>query len=318
MKSSILTLLFVVGLLSCSRKGQPEIAPRPVARFTVDGTQYNILNRESANENCNSIFFSFNMYRKSAEFAVKDFPYSVEFHLSKNGQLLYAKLDGDAGEFRTSTFAPMRSANISNFVYNTTDNELSLDLDVTLLNTRTLQPITLKAVVDRLSISQTDCGNSSSDTFSASLERVGRQTSFFQQRLNSEETNNLYQPPYPTPTYYRHTLISTDGYEIRLENSVGLKPLKKGVYDISSEAATPLKVSFNEFLGETAPASLDSYLPRDWRAYRVSGTLEIIDQYGSSTGNKVSGKLTFTAFDTEGKPVFRLTNGNFVTYNPLR
>ncbi|MEZ0608594.1 hypothetical protein ACAW74_08770 [Fibrella sp. WM1] len=316
MKSTILILLLVVGVLGCSRKGQPDVAPQPVAQFTIGSTQYDLLNRESANESCNSIFFSFNMYRKSAEFAVKDFPYSVEFHLSKSGQLLYARLDGDTGEYRTSTFAPMRSASISNFVYNTTENELSLNLEVTMLNTRTLQPLTLKAVVDRLFISQTDCANRNFNTFSASLERIGRQTSFFQQRFNTGETNNLYQPPYPTPTYYRHTLISTDGYEVQLENGVGLKPLKKGVYDVSSEAVTPLKVLFSEFLGETDPASLDSYLRKDWRAYRVSGTLEIVDEYAS--GNRVSGKLTFTAFDTDGKPVFRLTNGVFVVYNPLR
>lgn len=316
MKSLMLIPLLVVGFLGCSRKGQPDIAPRTVARFTVEGAQYDLTNRESANESCNSIFFGFNRHRKNAEWAVKDFPYSVEFHLSKSGQLLFAKLDSDTGEFRTSTFAPMRSASLKNFVYNTTQNELSLTLEVTLLNTKTLQPLILKAVVDRLFIHQTQCGNSYPNTFSASLERIGRQTSFFQQRINGGETNNLYLPPYPTPTYYRHTLMSTDGYEVQLENSVGLKPLRKGVYNVSSDAATPLKISFNEFLEETDPTSLDSYLRRDWRAYRVSGTLEIVDEYASD--NKVSGKLTFTAFDTDGKPVFKLTNGVFVVYNPLR
>lgn len=310
--------LLVLCSVSCARKEQSVVVPsRPVAQFIISDKTYQLTARESANENCNFIFFSFNMYRNSPQWAVKGFPYSAEFQFTKDGQLLFARLESDTAAFRTSTFAPMRSVSIRNFAYDPTQKELSLDADITLLNTRTLRPVVLKTVVDRLFIQQTNCSDSHTNTFSASLERIGVGTTLFQSRINGGETNNLFvQPPYPTPTYYRHTLVSTNGYEIRLENSVGLKPLKKGVYAVSSEMTTPLKVSFNEFLGETTAASFDSYLSKEWRAYQVSGTLEITEEY--ATAGKVKGKLNLTASRPDGKPVFRLQNGAFVVYNPLR
>ena len=292
---TILLLLSLLFFLSCSVKD--TVNPKGTFAITVDDKKYTPNISFFGNENCDWLFINVSNSLK------KDFPYKLEMKLSKKGDIVSANLLSLYNNYESSLFNPKDFIAINEFDYNTETNRVSFSFDGKLFQSAEKPAITIKGDFDNVELTSVACSESYFSGLEADVSSDFGNTNRFYSTISSGTVGG---------TVYNWFFYSNDGYRILFENKAGIAQLNPGTYSINSESSSPVRIEFRRFIGQPDRVNNLLVLDKDWKTYKLTGTLEVERQETTAyKGTNTFGKLSFTAYDDTNKPVYVLKNGQF-------
>lgn len=293
----IVPLLF---LLSCSRDDTAhQLMIESKLEINIDGTDYTSNEMVYGNENCQKVYVKANYFKEDEE------SFSIEFAISKDGNLLGVKYEerpisgsGIRKLFLTPNFNPLSTFNISNFIYNPTTGEVSFNFNGTVFyenDNEIVRNIYGKYKVHTLR--NVDC--TVPDT---GIYYDGEDIKLFSYTHDISRYNNQAQ---------EHRFFSNNGFAIYLHTAKDLSLYPS--HEIIFNENDPIdRVDFKEVIGPIIADQLWNVDDLEWKNYETSGKIIIENTYIEKGQNMISGKLNLLVKD-HGQVVYTLNDIEFKT-----
>jgi hypothetical protein len=295
MKKVCFFFLTISSIFSCSKEGD-DLLSNDVT-IDLNGVTYHVNDKFSSNENCNTIFILFQPSNA--------FPYVLDLTLSKKGDIISAKIADQTKNYESLAFNPTETFKITSFQYDSVNTSLAMNFEGTLFSSKKTTYTTIKGVINKLNIKPTTCSS-----ILARIEAV--------LETNNGNTERIYSTSgvaeFDSKTY-RQYYYSNNGYRFVLESKTNFNTTKSGVYSITSDPNSSIKVKFQKYIGSTGDNISITYNSNEWTDFRTEGTVDIGQPLTLNGTKGIAGKLNITAFDENNQTIYHIKNGNFILAN---
>lgn len=290
-------LLFIVIAISCTSddKNHSEETTTNTLTIQLNGEKIALNNPShfTVNENCKKVY-------ATGTFSIGIEDYRIMFELTDSGKIIKVELIDYQSDksYKTASFIAAQYFDITNFIYNPSENRLTFNYAGILFETQNSQnTIQISGEADFNDFQSVVCTYNPWELTA---------------QINGHTFDNAYAYNVEILPENKWFFFSDNGYNIILALEQPIEEMTLGSYTFTNTSTTNNMI-LEKYIGETQSSIFETPQKRleDWRVFTTEGTFEIIEKYTDDEGILIiNGTFNFNAYDASGL-VYQISNGVF-------